>query len=162
MCNWWNLRTAFDYFLKIEYVLDTIKIQLEYLWNKKICLFILLSNTLFFSAVAAAAAAAQAQKEKSWTLGNGGQRKKSGSNREKQMPMRPRSVNSTFEKSSRNAMGPNASKGYATLSNLDHHRTNRSFHDSTNGGNVVYARYSPLHFMTKKTLYFFSFLLVHF
>ena len=79
-----------------------------------------------------AAATSSAGKEKSWTLGNV-QRKKGGS-REKQMPMRPRSVNSTFEKSQR---GASKQLGYATLN-----PNNRSFPDNTSGsGNgSIYGR----------------------
>ena len=74
-------------------------------------------------------AAAASGKEKSWTLGNV-QRKK-GRVQEKQMPMRPRSVNSTFEKS-RGAK----QLGYGTLN------TNRSFQDnnSSGGGGSIYGR----------------------
>ena len=81
-----------------------------------------------------AAATTSSGKEKSWTLGNVGQRKKGV--REKQMPMRPRSVNSTFEKSQNRGMGMGKQMGggYATLN-----PNNRSFQDN-NGGGSIYGR----------------------
>lgn len=83
-----------------------------------------------------AAATSSSGKEKSWTLGNVGQRKKGA--REKQMPMRPRSVNSTFEKSQNRGVGMGMGKqlggGYATLN-----PNNRSFQDN-NGGGSIYGR----------------------
>ena len=79
----------------------------------------------FYISAAAAAAAAAVNKDKSWSLGNAQRLKKSSltsggsvgreNSREKQMPMRPRSVNSTFEKqNSRGGVGSNinASRGY--------------------------------------------------
>ena len=72
------------------------------------------------AAAAAAAASAGSNKEKSWTLGHAN-RKKSNSTREKnQMPMRPRSVNSTFEKTngsgrSGSVQGPGPGNFFITL-----------------------------------------------
>ena len=88
---------------------------------------------VFFPAAAAAAAAAASSKEKSWTLGNvGAQRKKQN----KQMPVRPRSVNSTFEK-----RGSKPPLGYATLNN--DRTSNRSFQENGSYGSryVLYLNF---------------------
>ena len=96
-----------------------------------------------------AAATTSSGKEKSWTLGNVGQRKKGV--REKQMPMRPRSVNSTFEKSQNRGMGMGKQMGggYATLN-----PNNRSFQDN-NGGGSIYGRwvahYPKITFLSKNS-----------
>ena len=97
------------------------------------CLFQVIYCLFFFLLPAAAAAAAAASsKEKSWTLGNvSAQRKKQN----KQMPARPRSVNSTFEKRGKPPLG------YATLSN--DRTSNRSFQENGSYGNryVVHMHY---------------------
>ena len=110
----------------------------------------------FTISAAAAAAAAAVNKDKAWTLGNTQRLKKSslssgngnGNTREKQMPMRPRSVNSTFEKQPRgggniNVCGGSKILGYATLNDRQStNNTSRSFHDNSiigNGGSN-YAR----------------------
>ena len=99
------------------------------------CLFQVIYCLFFFLLPAAAAAAAAASsKEKSWTLGNnvGAQRNKK---QNKQMPVRPRSVNSTFEKRGKPPLG------YATLSN--DRTSNRSFQENGSYGNryVVHMHY---------------------
>ena len=84
------------------------------MWHPKI----FVKNDFFYILAAAAAAAAAVNKDKSWSLGNAQRLKKSSltsggsvgreNSREKQMPMRPRSVNSTFEKqNSRGGVGSN-------------------------------------------------------
>ena len=78
-----------------------------------------------FTAAAAAAAAAAASKEKSWTLGNSSaasaQRKLKQNAKQMSMPVRPRSVNSTFEKRGKPPLG------YATLNDRN---SNRSFQET--------------------------------
>ena len=92
------------------------------------------TDTIFFFTAAAAAAAAAVNKDKAWTLGNGNRLKKSSltsggsggsGNREKQMPVRPRSVNSALESkpirgsSNINVSGGNKILGKAKVS-LNH------------------------------------------
>lgn len=106
---------------------------------------------------AAAAAAAAVNKDKAWTLGNGNRLKKSSltsggsggsGNREKQMPVRPRSVNSALESkpirgsSNINVSGGNKILGYATLGNDRTNNGTRSFHDNSliGNGSSNYAR----------------------
>lgn len=63
-------------------------------------------------------------KEKSWTLGNAQRLKGGKPGRDKQMPLRPRSVNSTFEKRPKPI-------GYPAVNEIN----NRSFQD--NGGSFM-------------------------
>ena len=82
----------------------------------------------------AAVAAAVASKEKSWTLSNAAaQRKKQN----KQMPARPRSVNSTFEKRGKPPLG------YATLNDRS---SNRSFQETSTYGRYAYICHRSLYF----------------
>ena len=75
-----------------------------------------------------AAAAASSSKEKSWnTLGNVGNASQRNKKQNKQMPVRPRSVNSTFEK-----RGSKPPLGYATLNN--DRTSNRSFQENGSYG----------------------------
>lgn len=115
------------------------------------------TDTIFFFTAAAAAAAAAVNKDKAWTLGNGNRLKKSSltsggsggsGNREKQMPVRPRSVNSALESkpirgsSNINVSGGNKILGYATLGNDRTNNGTRSFHDNSliGNGSSNYAR----------------------
>ena len=87
---------------------DCAKHRIKNVWILILCsdLFKFFTDTIFFFTAAAAAAAAAVNKDKAWTLGNGNRLKKSSltsggsvgsGNREKQMPVRPRSVNSALE-----------------------------------------------------------------
>ena len=91
----------------------------------------------FLAAAAAAAAAASSSKEKSWnTLGNVGNASQRNKKQNKQMPVRPRSVNSTFEK-----RGSKPPLGYATLNN--DRTSNRSFQENGSYGSryVLYLNF---------------------
>ena len=90
----------------------------------------------FLAAAAAAAAAASSSKEKSWnTLGNVGNASQRNKKQNKQMPVRPRSVNSTFEK-----RGSKPPLGYATLNN--DRTSNRSFQENGSYGSRYVLLYS--------------------